>query len=51
MSEIGTNNSQQDIDKIVLDVLKGWEEYDFKDMSLWEIFQEDFLGFIKENFR
>lgn len=28
-----------------------WEEFSFKDMSLWETFQEDFKDFIEEDFK
>ncbi len=51
MSDIGTGNSQRDVDKIILEALKGWEECGFEDMSLWETFQEDFEGFTEEDFR
>lgn len=26
-----------------------WEEFDFKDISLWEIFQDNFENFIEED--
>ncbi len=50
MSDIGNGNSQRDVDKIILEALKVWEECGFKDMSLWETFQEDFEGFTEQDF-
>lgn len=31
--------------------IKVWEEFGFKDMSHWEIFQDDFENFTKENLK
>ncbi len=51
MTDIGTNNPQRNVDKIILETLKEWKECGFKDISLWETFQEDFAGFSEEDFR
>ena len=51
MSDIGSDTPQRDVDKIIDEALKAWEKYGFKDMDLWEIFQEDFEGFTEEDFR
>ncbi|MCJ1349946.1 hypothetical protein MMC31_008189, partial [Peltigera leucophlebia] len=51
MSDIDTGTSQRDVDKIINEALKAWEECGFKDMSLWETFQEDFEGFTEEDFK
>ena len=51
MSDIGSGTSQREIDKIIDESLKAWEKCGFKDMSLWETFQEDFKGFTEEDFR
>ncbi len=37
--------------KIIKEALKMWEKFGFKDMSLWETFQDDFEGFTEEDFR
>ena len=42
---------QQDIDKFIIKALKVSEEFGFKDISLWEIFQDNFKDFMKENFK
>lgn len=39
------------MNKIINEALMAWEKYGFKDMNLWEIFQEGFKGFTEENFR
>ena len=51
MSDIDTGTSQRDVDKIINKALTAWEECGFKDMSLWETFQEDFEGFTEEDFK
>ena len=51
MSDIGSATPPRDVDKIINEALKAWEEYGFKDMDLWEKFQEDFEGFTEEDFR
>ena len=48
MSDIGSGTPQQDVDKIIKEV---WKEFGFKDMSLWETFQDDFEGFTEEDFK
>ena len=51
MSDINTGTPLQDVDKAIIEALKAWEECGFKDMSLWETFQEDFEGFTEEDFK
>ena len=51
MSDIGTDAPPRDVDKAIIEALKAWEECGFKDMSLWETFQEDFEGFTEEDFK
>lgn len=51
MSDNGFGTPLRNSDKTIEEALKAWEKYDFKDMSLWKTFQEDFEGFTEENFR
>lgn len=50
MSDTGSI-PQRDVDKFIKEALKVWEEFGFKDMSLWETFQDDFEGFTEEDFK
>ncbi len=50
MSDNGST-PQRNVDKFILEVLKDWEECGFKDLSLWETFQDTFDGFTEEDFR
>lgn len=45
------SNPQRDINKFIKGVLKVWEEFGFKDMSLWKTFQYNFKGFTEEDIR
>ena len=51
MFDISSATPQQDVTKIIDKVLKVWEKYSFKDIDLWETFQEDFEDFTEEDFR
>ena len=51
MSDIDSGTPQRDVDKIIKEALKVWEEFGFEDLSLWETFQEDFEGFTEEEFK
>lgn len=51
MSDIDSGIPQQNIDKIIKEALRVWKEFCFKDISLWKTFQDDFEGFMEENFK
>ena len=51
MSDNGSGTPLRNVDKIITEALKVWEEFGFKDMSLWETFQDDFEGFTEEDFK
>lgn len=50
MSDNGST-PQCDVDKSILEALKDWQECDFKDLSFWEIFQDNFDDFTEKNFK
>ena len=37
--------------EIITNALKAWEEYNFKDLDLWELFKEDFEGWTEDDFK
>lgn len=51
MSDVSSSSSQQDIDKIIKKALKIWEKLSFKNINLWETFQNDFKSFTEEDFK
>lgn len=51
MSDIGSDNLRQNIDKIIQNTLKIWEEFGFKDISHSKIFQDYFKGFTEEDLK
>lgn len=51
MSNFGFDIFQQNINKIIKKTFRVWEEFDFENMSFWEIFQDDFKSFIEKNFK
>ena len=51
MSNNGSGTPLRNVDKIITEVLKVWEEFGFKDVSLWETFHYNFEGFIEEDFK
>ena len=51
MSNNGSSTPPRNVNKIIEEALKVWKKFSFKDMDFWEIFQEDFKGFMEEDFR
>ncbi len=51
MSDNGSGTPLRNVDKIITEALKVWEEFGFKDMSLWETFQYDFESYTEEDFK
>ena len=37
--------------EIITNALKAWEEFNFRDLDLWEMFKEDFESWTKDNFK
>ncbi len=51
MTDNGCDTPLCNVDKIIIEALKVWEEFGLKDMDPWEIFQDDFNGFTEEDFK
>lgn len=51
MASSTKSGDRPDVNEIILKALKEWEELDFRDLSLWEAFQEEFEDFTDENFK
>ena len=51
MSNNSSGTPLRNVDIIITEALKVWQKFGFKNMSLWETFQEDFKGFTKEDFK
>ena len=51
ISDNGSNTSLRNIDKIIKETFEVCEKFDFKNMSLWEIFQYNFKSFIEGDFK
>ena len=45
------NEQLQDMNDIIKEGLKTWEEFEFKDQSLWESFRGDFNGVTEDGFK
>ena len=41
----------QDVDKTITKAVKSWTEYDFKDLDLWDSFQEHFDRYTELDFK